>query len=505
MNEAITTTGISSTTATATTVTKPLMTASATIHRTNAPSSFMTNLLESDREGEEDNDDDDDDDDNMEEVTEGILNTTGNQEGNTMTTDEILTSDQDINIDHLDVTATTTSLLPIVGQPLKQQLEPGHVVLDEIHILPKTTTTTTTTTPVEPIEPVVLRPPMHHYNLSGIIPRPFQPWPNRTLLPCYPPRDDWASGKVQNSPSKRGFLYVKPYKTGSSTTSGVNLRIARNVAQRRKRLNITICDARFDHGPTFFPGYTLFNDRISNASILWSVLRDPTKRAISQFFHMEVSRKKLEPTDANLIRFLRQYHKSMMQDYYYKALYTKAKFDRDKISPIPTANQILRTYNFIGITERLDESLVVLMMLFRLKMADILYLSAKTKGGYDDGGGRGGEHICTYIWPSFVTPGVDAFLHSKEWRDTIRYDMLLYQAVNQSLEMTIDTLGRSRFNDNLQKYQAAQKLAEERCLPTTVFPCDIGGVYHPTTDCIWNDSGCGTTCLDTIATELNLW
>ena len=220
---------------------------------------------------------------------------------------------------------------------------------------------------------------------------------------------------------------------------------------------------------------------------------------------MEVSRKKLEPTDANLIGFLRQNRKGMIQDYYYRALYTKAKFDRESMSPINAANQILRSYNFIGITERLDESLVVLMMILRLKMADILYLSAKTRGGYDDAGGRDGQHICTYIWPSFVTPGVSAFLQSKEWREMIRYDMLLYEAVNRSLDMTIDTLGREKFNDNLQKYQHAQKLAGEKCLPTTIFPCDVGGMYHSSNDCIWNDSGCGATCLDEIATELNLW
>ena len=70
-------------------------------------------------------------------------------------------------------------------------------------------------------------------NFSGILPRSFEPWKNP--LPCFEPEDQWNSDKVQNSPADKGFLYVKPYKTGSSTTSGINLRIARNVALRKDR------------------------------------------------------------------------------------------------------------------------------------------------------------------------------------------------------------------------------------------------------------------------------
>jgi hypothetical protein len=341
-------------------------------------------------------------------------------------------------------------------------------------------------------------------SFSGVIARPFLSWPNGTLLPCYPSREDWKHVRVQFTAINRGFFFVKPFKTGSSTTSGVHLRIARNVAKRRTKLNTTLCASRFDHGPDYYPGYTLFRDRIREESFLWTVIRNPTTRAVSQFFHFEVSRHKIEPTDQKFKTFLRT--KDPIQDYYIRTLYTKDKFDRQSINPITAANTILRSYNFIGITERLDESFVVLMMILKLKIADILYLSAKTKGGYDDAGGRDSK-TCTYIWPSFVTPGVDKFLSSKEWRNTTRYDTLLYEAVNRSLDMTIDSLGRDRFDRKLRKFQRAQQVAHTKCLPTTIFPCDASGIYNreETTDCIWKDSGCGATCLDEVATELNLW
>jgi hypothetical protein len=343
-------------------------------------------------------------------------------------------------------------------------------------------------------------------NFMGIVARPFSSWPLDTPLPCFQAQEQWMDMSVQFSPATKGLFYLKPYKTGSSTTSGVHLRMARNIAQRRNiSSNFDICDTRFDHGPDLTPGYTLFRDRLPEQSFLWTVLRDPTQRAVSHFFHFMVSRKKTEPTDRNFLWFLRDKN-FPIQDYYFHALYTKEAYNRDVHKPISVANDILRTYNFIGITERMDESFVALMMILRLKIADILYISAKTKGGYDDAGDKKPQ-ACTYIWPNFVSPGMNEFFASPQWRETVRYDRLLYEAVNRSLDLTIDQLGRDNFQEQLRIFQEAQQIAKDRCLPKTTFPCDASGVFHRenTTDCIWKDSGCGTTCLDEIATELNLW
>jgi hypothetical protein len=339
---------------------------------------------------------------------------------------------------------------------------------------------------------------------SGIITRPFPPWPLNASFPCFRPHERWMEMSVQFTPTTNGFLYLKPYKTGSSTASGVHLRIARNVAKRSTESNFDICHTRFDHGPDYNTGFTLFRNRIPEQSFLWTVLRDPTQRAISEFFHIIVSRQKKEPTDHNFKQFLRQ--SAHITDYYYRALDTRVKYTRISHKPIPSTNFILQNYNFIGITERMDESFVVLMMLLRLKITDILYLSAKTKGGYDDAGGKA-SLTCTYIWPSFVSPGMKVFFDSPEWQEKIRYDALLYEAVNRSLDLTIDQLGRDEFEQHLKVFQSAQAIAMQRCLPNTTFPCDTSGYFHDqnSTDCIWKDSGCGATCLDEIATELNLW
>lgn len=137
-------------------------------------------------------------------------------------------------------------------------------------------------------------------------------------------------------------------------------------------------------------------------------------------------------------------------------------------------------------------------MILRLPLSDILYLSAKQNGGYDD--------HCFFIQPTNLTAGMKSYLESDEWKEMIREDLELYKAANRSLDMTIDRLGREQFEFNLAKYKAALKEANERCRERTVFPCTKDGVKvpHAETDCLWSDAGCGAVCLDQVATDLQL-
>ena len=45
--------------------------------------------------------------------------------------------------------------------------------------------------------------------------------------------------------------------------------------------------------------------------------------------------------------------------------------------------QAMQEFNFMGLLERLDESLVLLQLLLRLQPEHVLYLTAKTSGSYD--------------------------------------------------------------------------------------------------------------------------
>jgi hypothetical protein len=340
---------------------------------------------------------------------------------------------------------------------------------------------------------------------DGVVARAFDPWDKP--LPCVEPELNWA--RMQRETSTTGFIFVKPFKTGSSTASGVNLRIARNVARRLGSAddksskvnngNATsvgeweICKARSDH----VPAHLAFRTRDRGLSYMWTILRDPTSRVVSQFFHFEVSRKKVEPTDANFINYVRTVQ-VLTRDYYYYALWLRG-YPKDTDNRKTLGNQIMLDYDFIGTMERMDESIVVMSMLLGIPVSDVMYLKAKGHGGYDDGGGREGGKICTYIWPSFKSTGIKEFLRSEEWKNFSHWDRVLYDTADRSLDLTIDRLGRDKVATNVALFRRLQERGHADCLQRTTFPCSEGGDYSYQNDCLWNDSGCGCECLDEVA------
>jgi hypothetical protein len=190
-------------------------------------------------------------------------------------------------------------------------------------------------------------------------------------------------------------------------------------------------------------------------------------------------------------------------NYYLRLLSTNQAFVSSETA-VDIINKIMADYDFIAVTERMDESVVVLMMLLNLQMADVLYLSAKGNDKYDDGAHN---DKCYFIQPSVVSPGMKDFFQSQPWQHKVQWDSLLHQAANRSLDLTIDRLGRLEFAANLEKFTHAQKVARERCLPREVFPCTSKGARQKNARslCLWADSGCGNDCLDEVATELGLW
>ena len=164
---------------------------------------------------------------------------------------------------------------------------------------------------------------------------------------------------------------------------------------------------------------------------------------------------------------------------------------------------IMDGYDFIGITERLDESLVVLQMILGLDVGDILYLSAKQSGGYALVSNKGTPR-CIATEHKKREPYMLEFFESPEWKKHIEDDAKLHQAVNESLDLTIERLGRSEFETKLQTFQEALSLAQERCEEKTIFPCSTDGEYIEKNDCYKLDMGCGYPCLDKVASELSV-
>lgn len=367
------------------------------------------------------------------------------------------------------------------------------------------------------VVPILAAVPAQDSNISSVVAVAFAPWPVDQPAPCFDPRLEtmpnkrWSDPRVQRSPTDSGLFFVKLLKTASSSTASLHLRAARNLARRQpppqestlaltSHKNYAICRSRHLHGRAG-PGGHGYAHRNQTASFLWTILREPTARYVSEFFHFHVSREGLAPTTTNLVEFLRT---GKHAKHHYLSWLSLERYRFGKTDPVQAANGILQAYNFIGITERSDESAVCFMMLLRLRLADILYLSSKSSGGYDDGQYKG---RCTYIQPSNLTGEMREYLASDEWIGHVRGEQLLYQAANRSLDLTIDRIGKEAFQANLGRYRQAKRRVQSHCGPRTKFPCTETGQRRAgnETDCLWSDLGCGFDCLDEVSTELGLW
>ena len=98
-----------------------------------------------------------------------------------------------------------------------------------------------------------------------------------------------------------------------------------------------------------------------------------------------------------------------------------------------------------------------------------------------------------------MEPVIQEFLSSRQWYAQSYGDYILIEAVRQSLDMTIEAIGKERFKDALEQFQRMNKEAERICASKAIFPCNIDGkkqIMESQLDCYSKDAGCGYPCLD---------
>jgi len=333
-------------------------------------------------------------------------------------------------------------------------------------------------------------------NVSSVVetgiatPRAWPSW--KRPLPCFQ-RKSPHTPRPAYARQPYGFLFVKTEKTGSSTASGIALRLARNVAQRQhNNTSAPSCEVAYAHKTCHTQRY---ENRVIGDSFLWSIIRDPTQRALSEFFHFQASRKGVAVTDENVRKFLMG---SKNRNYFLRYLSCHANETEGGFSIV---NKILQDYDFLFVTERFDESAVALAMLLGLETSDVLYLAAKANGNYDDGRF---QRRCVFIQPKVVSATIKGFLESEMWSNATRYDRALWKAANASLDLTIDQLGRDSFQDELTKFQKTNAVVQSYCTSRVQFPCNATGHRFSQHDCILGDMGCGMDCLDEVVISQQL-
>ena len=326
-----------------------------------------------------------------------------------------------------------------------------------------------------------LKPPagmIHDPHSTALKPRIWRYAP----APCAPSsgkEDRFSYSWQRNNPSRQGFLFARPTKTGSTSFSFAMIRAAKLLGQRSGEADY--CRFQTVHEKATHMKYA---ERVADESYLFSLLRDPNKRSVSQFFYngLTLGRKDKKPTPQYFKKFL-LHNPIELHSTYIEQLRFYPKLQGRR-----AVKHILHAYDFIGITERMDESLVVWSLLLGLKLEDILHLKSNEGGGMLSIPGQ-----CFEVPKAFVSPEMQAFLDSPEWKATVKWDYVLYNYANKSLDATIDHLGREGVERQVAQFQALQRQVETTCRPITKFPCSSDGIYQEDHDCL---EACGMTCLD---------
>ena len=129
-----------------------------------------------------------------------------------------------------------------------------------------------------------------------------------------------------------------------------------------------ICSSSYKHT---LASKLQISQRVHNQTFVYSFVRDPTSQFVSEFFHFQVSRRGLEANVTNFINYEKQMYRSDVDIPQIHYLIPEIKEDNENEDII---QNMLDSYDFIGLTERLDESLVALRFILNLNADDILYV-----------------------------------------------------------------------------------------------------------------------------------
>lgn len=126
----------------------------------------------------------------------------------------------------------------------------------------------------------------------------WKPYPHD--FPCLPGEPT----HMLTTPAHEGLLFQRPVKTGSTSLTSIILRLSYSRGSRLSEdAPVGWCKYRAMHGAS----RTLdFVNRQRDRSYLLSVVRDPTLKAISRYFHFDVSVGQQVPTDAHFQMIMRR-------------------------------------------------------------------------------------------------------------------------------------------------------------------------------------------------------
>ena len=282
-----------------------------------------------------------------------------------------------------------------------------------------------------------------------------------------------------------GLIFVKSPKAASSTGAGISLRISEKVGNRIH--HGVPCTVNYTHPFAYFRGHA--KRSTTTTSLLWTIVREPAARQLSIYNFFFVTRKGLNSTNEETVRSHMATHKTGQFRYIATRHFAPSVLERKSaLEQQQLVKSLLEHYHFMAVAERMDESLVVMKLLFGLEHDDLIVLPSKV--GYD-------YKTCRRVAKMKWTRTLQDFIHINFTVGNIDY--LLYDAVNQSLDQTIERLGRDVFERELKEHRRLQALAEKECM-VNILPCsqNKSSLGEAQVVCYAEDSGCGYPCVDEV-------
>jgi hypothetical protein len=194
------------------------------------------------------------------------------------------------------------------------------------------------------------------------------------------------------------------------------------------------------------PAILIEKDRVQlkKKCFQFSMVRDPADRAISQFYHFEMSLKNKRidnETEKLLINFL-----NSMNNFLFNYL---------KTSKSDTPKTIFEKYSLLGVTELYSETMVLLADKLQIPLMEVLYETMNESSG----------HTVHAPPKSTFSARLNETIENFKVRQTM--DNVIYKQARENIasQFDVSTIRGRRLSDFLNNYNVMQKLSDEYGIP----------------------------------------
>jgi len=299
----------------------------------------------------------------------------------------------------------------------------------------------------------------------------------------FPIQDDSLPCEEYNRHNPEGVYYIKIPKTDTYYWSTVAYRSA---MKRDKK-----CFVHAEHADAY--ELNLRNRNIRK-SFAFTFIRNPKDYVLKTYFYFKVTKNGEKPTATSIQEYSRDYgnkQSDFMMCEANKRVYEK----RGIRGADDLAKAIASEYDFIGLVEKQDESLVLMQLLLGLDTEDILYNPSPNAGTIslwkDD------SDVCERVKEEYIPKGAKGYFESEDFYDDNDVDIKLYREVENTMEATIDRIGRDTFTTALRKYRKQMEVVERKCLPSVEYKCSGPGKPWKDLNSCGKD-GCDAKCISSL-------